>query len=204
MDRLALDTERTPGTAWDVRSASEDLSAVNGGSPDPDADVSFDGLRRVYAALCAVAHVDGRVTRAQREHLDDYRDYLGLGEIEAEALEDGARRSQELRVGKRPAELELVIPAMIEVAAVGGRVSPDALRLISRVNEKARWPRAKINELIALALERASTASSAASPPAADAPFDESFVARDVTPDNPLGLESSDEGELILLGSRDE
>lgn len=191
---LELDVpQRDMAGSWDVRSASEE----RGFQLDPDGPISFDGLRRVYGALCAVAHVDGRVTRAQREQLEDYREYLGLGEVEAEALEVAARRSYELRIGKRKAELELVLPAMIELAAVGGRVSPDALRLITRVNEKARWPRARINELIARALERVAEPSSVLAPEPAPQDAD-SFVAR-LDAEDPLGIESSDEGELVLL-----
>jgi hypothetical protein len=186
--------QRSMTGSWDVRSASEEAAPPF--VPHVDAEVSFDGLRRVYGALCAVAHVDGRITSAQREQLADYRDYLGLGEIEAEAIEEAARSSHELRVGKRPAELELVLPAMIELAAIGGRVSPDALRLITRVNEKARWPRTRINELIARALERVADRSSA---PSGRGPFEaDSFVER-VEADDGLGIESSDEGELVLL-----
>ncbi|MBX3471055.1 MAG: TerB family tellurite resistance protein [Planctomycetes bacterium] len=182
--RTTEDLDPTP----DPTPESPDADAEPARGPDPETGLSFDGARRVYALLCAMAHVDGPVVPAQRQELDDSMEFLSLSPFAARVLEQEARRSGTLRLGIRPAELELLMGALIDMAAADGKLTPGERRLLERVNQRARWPQERIDEALARALARAREVTPRHEPEAAPA-----AVA------DPLGfLEESGEGELVL------
>lgn len=166
---------------------------------DADTGLSYDGARRVYGLLCAMAHVDGRIAPAQRRELEDFQEYLGLSAFAAGVLEDEARRSRVLRLGLRAAELDLLMGALIDMAAADGRLSAREERLLERVNERARWSGDEVALAVVRALERARSGEAALEPASAsDLTRDDPF-GRDATTDSaPFGLEDSGEGDLVL------
>ncbi len=173
---------------------------------DPDTGLSYDGTRRVYGLLCAMAHVDGRVAPAQRRELDEFQEYLGLSSFAARVLEDEACRSRSLRLGLRQVELDLLMAALIDMAAADGRISAKEERLLERVNERAGWSGDAIAEAAVRALERARSVQPVYAPDPAPAPAP-APVASDASGEDPfgltinapaLGLEDSGEGDLVL------
>lgn len=187
-------TERLPvpevTDRWDVRTDSGERRLPDSVVSDPDAEVTREGTRRVYSALCAMAHVEHRPTAAQRQELLDYQDYLGVSPWVAKLIEQQARRSPELRVGRRVSELELVMNAMIDMACADGDVSMAEGRLLARVNERAGWSREQVGAAIKRSLARQAAAAKAAEPepvrePAREAAglFDESDVQAVAAPD---------------------
>lgn len=184
--RTTEDLDATPESPDADAVAPADDEPARG--PDPETGLSFDGARRVYALLCAMAHVDGPVVPAQRQELDDSMEFLSLSPFAARVLEQEARRSGTLRLGIRPAELELLMGALIDMAAADGKLTPGERRLLERVNQRARWPQERIDEALARALARAREVT----------PRREADPAPAVVAD-PLGfLEDSGEGELVL------
>jgi hypothetical protein len=165
-------TERLPvpevTDRWDVRTDSGERRLPDSVVSDPDAEVTREGTRRVYSALCAMAHVEHRPTAAQRQELLDYQDYLGVSPWVAKLIEQQARRSPELRVGRRVSELELVMNAMIDMACADGSVSLAEGRLLARVNERAGWSREQVGAAIKRSLARQAAAAKAA--PVVDEP----------------------------------
>lgn len=159
-------TERLPvpevTDRWDVRTDSGERRLPDSVVSDPDAEVTREGTRRVYSALCAMAHVEHRPTAAQRQELLDYQDYLGVSPWVAKLIEQQARRSPELRVGRRVSELELVMNAMIDMACADGSVSLAEGRLLARVNERAGWSREQVGAAIKRSLARQAAAAKAA------------------------------------------
>jgi hypothetical protein len=140
--------------SWAVRTDSEERGLPDDAVRDPDAEVSREGSLRIYAALCAVAHVEGRPSPAQRRLLVDYEEYLGLSAFTARLIEGQALRSPDLRIGSRAPELELLMRAMIDMAAADGEISRREGRLLARVNERARWSRSRIEAAFDAALAR--------------------------------------------------
>jgi hypothetical protein len=121
---------------------------------DPDAELSRGGARRIYVALCVMAHIDGPPPPSQRRELAVYRDYLSLERREAAFLERRARAHPFLRIGRRQGELDLLLGALIDMAAADGRVSPDEELLLLRINTRARWSRERLKAAIARAEDR--------------------------------------------------
>lgn len=153
-----------PAGSWQVRSAS---ASDAGGEPIPapglrdavdgtGAPVSERGARRVFGALCVIACAEGRPGPGQRRELAEFQEFLGLSDAAARLLERQATGGGgTLRIGKRRAELEFLMGALIDVAAADGALSRVALGLIDRVNERARWSRERLHDAIQAAVERA-------------------------------------------------
>jgi hypothetical protein len=193
---------------WEVKTDSESRAPLADApeeapvdqprSHDGPEELTFEGTRRVYSALCAVAHVDGKVRPVVRAELETLQDYLGLPTLTADLLERDACRTRQLRIGRRPAELELLLGAMIDLAAIDGRVSTGERRLIDRVNQRAGWPAARLEAAITAALERSrAQAASAALRLLDDEP------AFQPTRSTPFGLESGlRHAPLAAPGSR--
>jgi len=79
--------------------------------------VSSNGLRRVYRALCNLAWCDGQFDPREKQYLDEFRAQHGISPAEGAALEQDGREGNNLAISKRPAEQELLLAAMIDVAA---------------------------------------------------------------------------------------
>lgn len=193
-------------SSWSVKTdpgceSSDDADDDDGRDRDPDTGLSFDGTRRVYGLLCAMAHVDGRIAPAQRRELEDYQEYLGLSPFAARVLEDEARRSRSLRLGLRKVELDLLMGALIDMAAADGRLSPKEERLLERVNERAGWPGDAIADALVRALERARAVQPVHEPDPVTSSGDDLFGA--TIESSALRLEDSGDGDLVLPAVND-
>ncbi|MCO5167447.1 MAG: TerB family tellurite resistance protein [Planctomycetes bacterium] len=201
--RVRTEDDLDPAPAPAAERAEDDPVEEVLRQPDPETGLTFDGARRVYALLCAMAHVDGPVAPAQRQELDDAMEFLSLSPFAARVLEQEARRSGTLRLGIRPAELELLMGALIDMAAADGRMTPGERRLLERVNRRARWAQARIDEALERALARARevTPRREADPAPASDPLgflEDSGVAAPAAADPLAFLEDSGDGELVL------
>jgi hypothetical protein len=109
-----------------------------------------NGTRRVYAALCAVARMSGGVSTRQRDELCDYQDFLGIDDDLAEDLEDGASAT-ELKVGKRADEQTFLMSAMIDMAVADGFLGGHEEKLLVAIGRRMGLDRAQLG----LRVERA-------------------------------------------------
>ena len=88
------------------------------------AEVSPNGLRRVYRLVARMAGCDGEVHPSERAFLNGVAERFGLASEEVTALEVEAVEGRELRVGPRPAERSLLLHQLIEVALADGVLDP--------------------------------------------------------------------------------
>lgn len=96
-----------------------------------DKPVSHNGKRRIYRILCHLAWCDGEVHPLERELLDAYVAANGIRADEAESLEEEGKTARELGVSKRDSERQLMIDALIDLAAADGQlVAAEQKRLL--------------------------------------------------------------------------
>jgi hypothetical protein len=102
----------------------------------PERSLSENGRRRIYRILCNLAACDGEVDANERRLLDAFREEHGLSPAEAQALEAEGRLGKDLPIGKNPAERELLLDAMIDVAAADGVLAPQEERRLRKIGKK--------------------------------------------------------------------
>lgn len=92
---------------------------------DEESEISPNGARRIYRALCNLAWCDGEFAARERRYLDAFRARFAIGAAEAAQLEDEGRRGVGLGVSKRPAEQELLAKGMIAVTMADGKLTTE-------------------------------------------------------------------------------
>ncbi|MCO5168424.1 MAG: hypothetical protein M9894_18955 [Planctomycetes bacterium] len=109
--------------------------------------VSASGLRRVYRILCHIAHCDQVLHPSERELLERYRARFGIPAPEAAALEEEGKRKQ-IRLGRDAHEQRMLMWAMIDVAAVDGRLERSEHKRLMKVAGAIGLPQAELVALI--------------------------------------------------------
>lgn len=99
---------------------------------NPDIEgVSHNGVRRIYRVLCNLAWCDGEVADLERALLEETRNRFRIEPYEAASLEAEGKEGNNLGVGRRDAERELMIDTMIDMVMVDGQlVAEEQERLI--------------------------------------------------------------------------
>ncbi len=92
---------------------------------DEEREVSPNGARRIYRALCNLAWCDGDFAAREQRYLEEFRARFGIGPAEAAQLEDEGRRGVGLGVSKRAAEQELLARGMIAVTMADGKLTTE-------------------------------------------------------------------------------
>lgn len=110
--------------------------------------VSENGLRRIYRALCNLAACDGEVDPSEQRLLDAYCEEHGIGAEEASELEGEGRRGERLDVGKNPDERALMLEAMIDMAAADGVLDPQELKRLRRLSKLTGIGKDELTEAI--------------------------------------------------------
>lgn len=82
--------------------------------------VSHNGVRRIYRVLCNLAWCDGEVADLERTLLEETRSRFKIEPYEAASLEAEGKEGNNLGVGRRDAERELMIDTMIDMVMVDG------------------------------------------------------------------------------------
>lgn len=132
------------------------LSPFEDPSPDDSGEdtakfvhVSLNGLRRIYRVLCRLAHCDGHVDPRERKALETFCRRHRIAPAEAEALEVEAAESERLRVGRKPAERELLIETMLHVVAADGVLDPAEQSRLARIARAVELPEAQLAARVA-------------------------------------------------------
>ena len=84
--------------------------------------VSQNGKRRIYRVLCHLAWCDGQVQIVERQMLQAFVAYHRIAPNEAALLEEEGKESRGLGISKRASERELMIDALIDLAAADGQL----------------------------------------------------------------------------------
>lgn len=108
------------------------------------AHVSLNGLRRVYRVLCRLAHCDGDVHPRERTLLETFCRRHRIPAIEAAALEAESAASERLRVGRKPAERELLIHTMLDLVAADGVLDPAEQTRLLRIARAVELPESEL------------------------------------------------------------
>lgn len=142
-------------------------------APDAErvAQVSPNGLRRIYRLLANMAGCDGEVDRMERALLNGVAERFGLTAAEAAALEEEGFGGRGLKVGKRPAERELLVAQLIEMALADGVLDAAEAKRLEAFARKIGLPleelKRRLNERAA---QRAEAERQPAPPPPSPAP----------------------------------
>lgn len=116
--RARADVEAT------VLSLEEQVEQAPGSSPGAEL-VSPSGRERIYRVLAWLAVCDGEVGPDERRELDAWRARLDLSVPQTRRLLEEAVQSRGLRVGRRPAEREILIEGMVRLIAADGVLDPN-------------------------------------------------------------------------------
>lgn len=116
--RARADVEST------VLSLEEQVEQAPDSSPGAEL-ISPSGRERIYRILAWLAVCDGEVGPDEREELETWRSRLDLTVPQKRRLLEEAVQSRGLRVGRRPAEREILIEGMVRMVAADGVLDPN-------------------------------------------------------------------------------
>ncbi|MGE0709657.1 MAG: hypothetical protein AB7N76_24085 [Planctomycetota bacterium] len=164
----------------------EPLPLPQAPAPQLMEQVSPNGLRRVYRLLANMAGCDGAVDPAERAMLNGVAERFRLSAAEVATLEEEGFAGRGLRVGERPAERELLIAQLIEMALADGELDPAEIKRLRAFALKFQLPFDELNQRIQRRqAERAEAAQRPAPQPSPERPREE--TARVVILDVPEG-----------------
>jgi len=127
-----------------VEQVVESLRPTAEAPPDPAADVSDNGLRRIYGILCRLARCDGQVDRSERDVLEAYRIRYGLDRTEAADVEVSGGGRKTVSLGRAAAERDALLEAVIEVVVADGIFDPEEQKRVARLARGMGLPEAEL------------------------------------------------------------
>jgi uncharacterized tellurite resistance protein B-like protein len=105
-----------------------------------------------------MAHADGEIGAAEREHLDELRGRLCIAPIEADGLEAEAEAGQGLQLDVESREGKIAVQALVRCMLVDGVLHPSETERLKRISTKVGIPEAKLSRWMKAALiERTQT-----------------------------------------------
>ena len=94
--------------------------------------LSDEGLDRIYRVLCHMAHCDEEVDPREREVLEKYRKAFGLGESDAQEIENESQSPNGIFVGRDERERAFMLDRMIELVAADAYLDIEEYRRLQK------------------------------------------------------------------------
>lgn len=135
-------------TPWEEPDPAGQDPDESGDDTNKFAHVSLNGLRRVYRVLCRLAHCDGEVHPRERMVLEVFARRFKIGRNEASLLEAEANESERLRVGRKPAERELLVQQMMHLVMADRVLHPEEEKRLFRLARAVELPDDAMRRLI--------------------------------------------------------